>query len=231
MNKNLLFYDTFERHKKIANLIGNNFSILDIGGQLNALSQFLNAKKIVVANIEGSEEKSDITYKKDKLPFKSNSFDIVCSIDVLEHIPKRQRESFIKDIFKIATKKVVLSFPIGTPEHEKYEQQLESYLEKKGRDVTYLKEHIKYKLPTESDLKTYLKDYDYKIYYSGNLRLNKILFKMFLFDPKIKLVRKLVYNAKLAFNIATNEIIYTFLSNKKLSSSVNRAYLVIYKNQ
>lgn len=229
MNSQLFFYDAYERHKKIANFVGDSKTILDVGGQLDALSQFTKGKKITVANIAGSQEKSDVLLKGNRLPFKNNNFDCVCAIDVLEHIEGRQRESFIGELVRVASQSIVLSFPIGTPQHNAYEIETQKYLKKRGIDITYLKEHIKYKLPTVEEIDKICKDLDYKMMYSGNIKINRMLFKYFVFDPKIKYVRRANYYLKLAANLLTNQILYATLSKKQFSENVNRAYLVIHK--
>ena len=228
--KSFFFYDSYERHRKVSELIGNSQTILDVGGQLNALSQFLSGKKVTVANLSGSQEKSEVIIRGEKLPFKNNSFDCVCAIDVLEHIGGKDRQGFIRELLRVTSKKVVLSFPIGTPDHVKYEKGLQEHLAKKGMDVTYLKEHIKFILPSVEQIKKICSGLNYDLYYSGNILINKHLFKLFLFDPKIKIVRKSNYYFKLLLNSLTNKILYTILSNRKYSNKINRAYLVIHKH-
>ena len=110
MNSLFLPYDTYERHKRVGGLIGAGKSVIDVGGQLNLLANFSKVSKIVVANLEKSAEKSDVTIKEDKLPFKNNSFDVACAIDVLEHIPKDQRQGFIKELFRVSREKVTREF-------------------------------------------------------------------------------------------------------------------------
>src|SRR3989344_2517091 len=112
-NKLFLPYDIYERHRQVADLIQNHESILDIGGELNQLSQFCKSSKIVVANLHGSQEKSDIQIEKNELPFNQNSFDVVCAIDVLEHNSKDARQIFIKNLIRVAKKKVIISYPIA----------------------------------------------------------------------------------------------------------------------
>jgi len=86
MYKRFLPYDIYERHKKIGHIIGKGKSVVDVGGELEHLSQFCKPSKIIVANLT----KGDVIISKDKLPFKNKSFDIACAIDVLEHIPKKR---------------------------------------------------------------------------------------------------------------------------------------------
>lgn len=230
MFKNKTFpYDIYERHKKVGELIGKVKTVLDVGGQLKLLSFFCNAEKITVANVPGSQEQSDVIIKGNKLPFAANSFQIVCAIDVLEHIPPNDRKAFIKDLLRVAVEKVIISFPIGTSQHIEYEKKLQKDLEKNGADVTYLKEHIKYGLPNLDEVKNITKGLRSKKFFSGNINVNKVLFKLFVFDPKIKYIRKALYLSKLAFNFVSNPIFFEFLSNKKYSQTVNRIYLVIEK--
>lgn len=222
-------YDIYERHKKVGSLIDKNDTVLDVGGELNQLSKFTRAAKITVANLKGSQEKSDIKIEKGNLPFKNGSFGAVCAIDVLEHITKRQRAAFIKDLERVSTRVVILSFPIGTREHANYEREIANWLQRKGHDVTYLREHISLGLPTPEEVISFLKGRKGKVSYSGNLMANRLLFKIYIFDPRLKVVRKIVYLGKLIFNLFTNPALYAMLSEKELSKNVVRAYLIIYK--
>ncbi len=223
MFKYLLPYDVFERHKKIGTYIKRNETVVDVGGELNHLAQFCLPGKIVVANLTSG----DVIITKDALPFKKKSFDVACAIDVLEHIPKKNRKKFIERLVNIASKKVVLSFPVGTIRHRIYEKETQDWLIQKGINVSYLKEHIRYGLPEKSEIEKLVEGYRYEITYAGNITLNMILLRIFLLDPKIKYLRRIIYSIKIIFNFLTNEILYLILIDKEYSESVNRAYLII----
>ncbi len=225
MYKVFLPYDVYERHKKVSEFIEKSDSVLDVGGELNHLSQFIKPKNIIVANLDTG----DVLIKKTNLPFKQCSFDVVCAIDVLEHIPKKNREKFINDLLRVAQKKVILSFPIGTIEHTNYERKMQTFLVKKGINVTYLKEHIKYGLPQREEIEKITKNFKTIIYYSGIIKINEYLFKLYIFDPTVKVIRKLIYYFKLLFNLISNPFFYFILSKKPYSKSINRAYLIIFK--
>lgn len=225
MYKYFLPYDVFERHRKVASFVKNTDEVLDIGGELNHLSKFCTPRKIVVANLNTG----DVIITKDKIPFAKNSFDIVCSIDVLEHIPKNKRKEFINNLVSIARARVILSFPIGTRKHISYERKIQSYLKKRGEDVQYLNEHILFGLPTKEEIDSLTKGFNTNLSFSGNIRHNEFLLKVFLTDPKIKYLRKLVYLLKLTFNLLTNELFYLILNNVKFSDAANRAYVEIIK--
>lgn len=227
MNKLLLPYDIFERHKKVSEHIASSDTVVDIGGELNHLSQFCSPKKIVVANLNTG----DVIISKNKLPFSANSFDVACSIDVLEHIPKDKRKDFIENLIKISNNKVILSFPIGTKSHMEYETKIQKILASKNYDIKYLKEHIKYGLPEKNEVLKLIGRNKAKLFFSGDIRINELLFRIFIFDPKIKYLRKIVYYLKLIFYLSTNYIFYLLLNNKSYSQNSNRAYLIIYKQK
>ena len=223
--KLFLPYDVYERHRKAGSFIKKNESVVDVGGELNHLSQFCSASKIVVANLTSG----DVIIKKDSLPFRKNSFDVVCAIDVLEHIPKTRRKNFIERLVNVCSKRTILSFPIGTKKHIQYEKEIQNWFSKTGQEVTYLQEHIKFGLPSVSDITMFTKDQNCQVFYSGNITINKYLFMLFIFDLKIRLVRRVVFFTKLIFNFLTNPILYFFLSQRPFSESVNRAYLILKK--
>lgn len=225
MNKHFLPYDVYERHKKVASFIKKTDTVLDIGGELNHLSQFAKCAKIVVANLTSG----DIIIKEDSLPFAPKSFDVVSAIDVLEHIPKNQREMFIKNLTTVATRLVILSFPLGTKEHLRSEKELAQWLLQKGQDVTYLNEHIRYGLPTLEEVKKIIVNFKTKVLFSGNITINRLLFKIFLFDPKVKFASRIVYHLKLLFNLLVNPLLYFLLTDKSFSQRINRAYVLILK--
>ncbi len=226
MYKLFLPYDIYERHKKVASFIERNDTVVDIGGELNHLSQFVKPKKLIVANLKTG----DVIISKSKLPFTDSSFEVVCAIDVLEHIPKSKRGQFAKSLISVASKKVIMSFPIATSRHNQYEKETLEWLRSKGKNVQYLKEHVEFGLPSNDEIKRIVTGKTVEIFYSGNIILNKILFRIFIFDPKLKFIRRLIYLIKIIFNFVTNQFFYLVLSARPYSNAVNRAYLVIYKD-
>lgn len=49
------------------------------------------------------------------LPFPDHSFDVVVSLDMLEHVPPRQRERVLTELARVAGRRVVVGCPCGEP--------------------------------------------------------------------------------------------------------------------
>src|SRR3989338_7715291 len=148
-------------------------------------------------------------------------FKLFLPYDVLEHIPKKKRQEFVDSLVNISSKKVILSFPVGTKKHIEYEKFIQNLLKKNGKSIKYLDEHTRYGLPSEQEIKSMIQSFKAEVTYSGNIKISEFLFKLFIFDPRIKYVRRIVYFFKLVFNLITNELFYILLSNKNYSESIN----------
>jgi len=218
-------FDIFCRHKTVAKLIGNQEGeILDVGGGVKGLDRFVK-NKVVVSNLK----EGDILADGRALPFADNSFSLVTSIDVLEHIPSWDREKFVNELKRVAKKRVILSFPLGTKTHIRAEKELKDFLEKKGEEVGYLEEHIANGLPTLKELEKILKNHSFQIFFGENFRLNNFLFKVqFTLDEKRVLRRFYFYFQKL-INFLLNVFYYPFSLSSKPRRFTNRAYVVINK--
>lgn len=225
LTKNYMPYDIYERHKKVASYIKVDDSVLDVGGELNHLAQFISPEKIIVANLT----EGDIIIGKNKLPFESKEFSVVCAIDVLEHISKEKRGNFLSELLRVSQKRVILSFPIGTERHIKYEVEIQDWLKEHNLNVDYLKEHLKFGLPTLEQIKNLTKNLKVQFYFSGNLFINKYLFKLHITNPNIRFLRRAIYLLKLLTYFLTNPILYTLLSQRKFSQNVVRVYVIIDK--
>ena len=156
-------------------------------------------------------------------------FDFVVFPDVLEHIPSWDREKFVSELKRVAKKRVILSFPLGTKAHIRAEKELKDFLKKKGEEVGYLEEHIANGLPTLKELEKILKNHPFQIFFGENFRLNNFLFKVqFALGEKRCLGMFYFYFQKL-INFLLNVFYYPFSLSEKPRRFTNRAYVVINK--
>ena len=85
----------------------NNLKVADIGGGQGELAVFIPKHNYVMI------EPSVTGIISPGLPFRKNEFDIVICADVLEHIPKQKRESFVLEMINLAKSKVLFTAPFG----------------------------------------------------------------------------------------------------------------------
>ena len=221
----LLSFDVFERHKTVAKSINPGETILDVGGGVDALNKFIK-NKVVVSNLQSG----DILADGRNLPFKDNSFDIVTSIDVIEHVPKKDRKKFVQELLRVAKERVIISAPLGTKKHIDEEKKLLELFKAKKMKSDFLEEHLKRGLPNFSEFKKYLSHNPYRVLYSGDFRLNVFLTNLDLKSLKNSKLDKLFYFSKRLLNLILNLFYFPFSGSEKQEDFTNRIYLFIEKN-
>lgn len=133
-----------------------------------------------------------------KLPFPARSFDYVLSVDMLEHLAERDRPLAIKELLRVADKKIYLSFPCGK-RSERIDRQLDEYFfRRNGRHFSYLQEHVKNGLPSCDFVPKILENnpaWDLQTSGNTNLMLWTFLLKLGLSNTpwKTSLYRRLLF--------------------------------------
>lgn len=153
-----------------------------------------------------------------KLPFKRSVFDIVLSIDMLEHLDKNKREIAITEILRVAKQRVYLGVPTGK-EAEKQDKLLHKLYQKKfGNKFHFLEEQIKFGLPEVKDIlkiinnaaKILNKKIDIRIINNENLSLRLILMKGWMTNSILDnfFYRKIMLFAIPLLRLFNNEPVY-----------------------
>lgn len=126
-----------------------------------------------------------------KLPFKSGSFDLVFSVDLLEHLHPDLRLTALKEMVRVARKQVLAIFPCG---EKSKRQDLELALEfqkRRNQSLDVLQAHEPLAFPEMRDIRNWEKclareTKSWRIRKSFNLSARKMLIRGWLFEsPRI----------------------------------------------
>jgi len=103
-----LNFDEYFRYRAVAELIDSigkkELAILDVGGGAGRFLNFLQKHNAVSVDLKLGVDGT-------KLPYEDLSFDVVTSIDALEHVLKKGRAKFIKEMVRVSRLKAILAFP------------------------------------------------------------------------------------------------------------------------
>lgn len=90
-------------------------SILEIGVGTNLLSSYLKARNFKVKTCDfDSHLKPDVVADVRDLPFKKNSFDVVVSFEVLEHLPFKYFKTCLLELKRCSKNKIIISLPYAS---------------------------------------------------------------------------------------------------------------------
>lgn len=121
--------------------------VLDVGGA-ELTQQFMPEHEIVVTNLS-PEHPFAVQSSGAALPFADNTFDVVVTVDTLEHIPPADRQAFIGEMIRVAHNYVLVTGPFASLINHEAERLLDDYIfERTGSHHYYLAEHLEFGLPT-----------------------------------------------------------------------------------
>ncbi|MEO8288342.1 MAG: methyltransferase domain-containing protein [Chloroflexota bacterium] len=106
--------------------------VLDVGGYPGILRHFLSPDYYEVSVVDVVPDDGTIPgYTQGsgmELPFEDDSFDVLFSLDTLEHIPGQARERFLSEIKRVARLGAVLINPIQSIQADLAEETLDEYI-------------------------------------------------------------------------------------------------------
>ena len=133
-------------------------SILDVGGYLGDQGGHL-ASSLDFFSQAGPEDESILVQTTDirhcdhprhrpaaawDQPFADESFDLLISLDVLEHLPPERRSDFLRELDRLSRRWIVLGAPFASPQIQQAEKELSEGLMQAS---TFLNEHRELGLP------------------------------------------------------------------------------------
>lgn len=179
-------FDQYQRYEICKRVIDDfrgkkqdKLKILDVGGHfktkegvdwLPAIEFFGENEVLVVDTTKASIDNYQVSDGRD-LPFENDSFDVVVSNDVLEHVPPQGRYDFIKELIRVSKELVVINFPYYTAKKALAEKILYEYIVNSSNgENRMLEEHLINGLPKVQDVINELNELSmpHSYYYSGD---------------------------------------------------------------
>ena len=125
--------------------------VLDVGGRGHQMATLLRPAAVTSVNVEPPADL--VVAAGEALPYPDATFDVVLSTDVLEHMPAGDRAAHLTELCRVARRRVVLCWPLGSPEKDRAELRLQARLrDELGLTLPFLEEHIRFGLPREDEV-------------------------------------------------------------------------------
>lgn len=135
---------TVAEHVKKLNLKKDTI-ILDVGGFDGAFALFVPELKVWVVDPQTTRGSGL------NIPFPDKYFDVVVSIDALEHLPRKDRSKLLKELVRVTRSKLFINFPEARSMDA--QKAVLSILDNK-----FIREHVDYQLPTQEETISFLKE-------------------------------------------------------------------------
>ncbi len=147
-------FDQYQRYEDVSQVVealrgqvpAAPFRILDVGG--TDLSQrFLAHDRVTPINLEPTPG-ARLLGNGARLPFADRRFDLVITVDTLEHVPQVQRAAFLSELLRVAACGIIVTGPFASSLNEAAEKILLDYITLvQGHQHRFLSEHAEHGLP------------------------------------------------------------------------------------
>jgi hypothetical protein len=130
--------------------------VLDVGGHhtdfwgrpRRPIAEFLPDLSTVTLDVGPNPIAGYVRGRGDALPVRDGSFDLVCAVDVLEHVPAEARPTLVGEMTRASRRAVLLAAPFDHPEVERAEKFVADFIQRTcGYDQGQLREHRERGLP------------------------------------------------------------------------------------
>jgi 2-polyprenyl-3-methyl-5-hydroxy-6-metoxy-1,4-benzoquinol methylase len=153
-------FDLHERYALAAAVVASAAPaaarLLDVGGAMGADSghlawagDFFAALDVTVVDARPVDHPRHLVAPLgESLPFRDRSFEVVCSQDVLEHVPAASREAWLEELWRVTDRLLLLGNPFATPGAAEADRYLFELIRTRwGYEHRFLLEHLEHGLP------------------------------------------------------------------------------------
>jgi SAM-dependent methyltransferase len=142
-DNSLVEWDRFMRLSQVAKRVNGltlpkGTVVLDVGGFDGAFALFVPALRVWVV------DPATTTGSGLALPFPDKHFNVVVSIDALEHVPRPERSALLKELVRVTKSKLFINYPEARSMDA--QKQVLSLIPNK-----FIKEHVEYVLPSRDE--------------------------------------------------------------------------------
>ncbi len=180
-------FDQYQRYRLLADLIQiigeeSQPRILEVGGAPVKITRFLPGYEITVADQIQDHHPGYVRADAINLPFADNSFELVASLDTLEHIHPDLREGFVAELARISSKLIILAAPFHSNKSRQAEQIIFEFIKAHlGYEHQYFKEHLAHDKPDMVETELYFIAQNYHTLILPNGRLDRWILMMFVY--------------------------------------------------
>jgi SAM-dependent methyltransferase len=134
-------FDQYQRYRVTADLAaaaaaGGPLRVLDVGGHHSdfwgrprrPIADFLPGLFTVTLDVPPNPLRGYVRGRGDALPFRAGSFDLVCSVDVLEHVPPAARTHLADELRRVSSRAIILAAPFRHPLVERAETFVSDFI-------------------------------------------------------------------------------------------------------
>jgi len=189
-SRNYIISKGIEKYKEKNRL--SRIKILDIGGRAGKLEQFIaQDDELTLLDIRPGEEPNLVLGDGSNMAaFRDNSFDVVTSSDVFEHISPKKRTAFVNESVRVASGLIIFAAPFDSLAVREAEKTATLYFEEIVKEKhIWLEEHLKNGLPEHQELENLLarRNLRYERISSNNIRDWLLLQLVIFFSHALKI--------------------------------------------
>lgn len=150
-------FDQYQRYTGAARVVDRlvgaaDYSMLEVGGAPGFPEVFFAPGRLAVVDRFGRHDGNFVVVDGARLPFDDESFDVVVTLDTLEHIVPEDRPAFLEECRRVSRDLVVLSAPHATAHVVEAEAALQSFVTVRfGEVFETLQEHSDRGLPVAEE--------------------------------------------------------------------------------